>query len=90
MTSAKVIAKRGIKAPTPVFAWNFGNKIVGPINGILFMNLVPVTSFVITVIGGYHISAFELVGCLLVIIALIANNLYNRYKSNKKQQVEAD
>lgn len=73
-----------------VFAWNFGNRIVGPINGILFMNLVPVTSFVITVIGGYHISVFELVGCLLVIIALIANNLYNRYKSNKKQQVEAD
>jgi drug/metabolite transporter (DMT)-like permease len=36
-----------------VFAWNLGNRIIGPINGILFMNLVPITSFVISIVTGY-------------------------------------
>lgn len=61
-----------------VFAWNLGNRLVGPLNGILFMNLVPVTSFVITIMRGYQITSFELLGCLLTIGALVANNLVNR------------
>lgn len=61
-----------------VFAWNMGNRIVGPLNGILFMNLVPIASFVITIIGGYRLSAFEVLGCLITIAALVGNNLYSR------------
>ena len=62
-----------------VFAWNMGNRIIGPINGILFMNLVPITSFIITIINGYPVSAFEILGCLITISALVGNNIYNRY-----------
>lgn len=73
-----------------VFAWNFGNRMVGSINGILFMNLVPVTSFIISVLGGYHISLFELIGCLLTIIALVANNLCNRKKTEPTSYLEGE
>lgn len=67
-----------------VFAWNMGNRIIGPINGILFMNLVPITSFVITIINGYKVSTFEILGCLITISALVGNNIYNRYATKLK------
>lgn len=73
-----------------VFAWNFGNRIIGSINGILFMNLVPVTSFIISVLGGYHISSFELIGCLFTIVALIVNNLCARKKMDSKSYLEEE
>ncbi|KAA8369475.1 DMT family transporter [Leuconostoc carnosum] len=66
-----------------VFAWNLGNRIVGPINGILFMNLVPITSFVISIVNGYNISGFELAGVAITILALIGNNIYNRVAQSK-------
>ncbi|BBM21453.1 EamA family transporter [Lactiplantibacillus plantarum] len=66
------------------FAWNMGNRIVGSINGILFMNLVPITSFVISIINGYKVSAFELAGCLITICALVGNNIYNRVMVNNR------
>lgn len=66
-----------------VFAWNLGNRIIGPINGILFMNLVPITSFVISIVNGYKISAFELAGVSITILALIGNNIYNRVAQSK-------
>ena len=66
-----------------VCAWNLGNRIVGPINGILFMNLVPITSFVISIVNGYKISAFELAGVSITILALVGNNIYNRVAQSK-------
>ncbi|MFE0561808.1 EamA family transporter [Priestia megaterium] len=66
-----------------VFVWNTGNRIITPINGIVFMNMVPVTTFIITVIQGYHLTVFELVGALITITSLIGNNLYIR-KLNKQ------
>ncbi|MFR8085506.1 MAG: DMT family transporter [Leuconostoc gelidum] len=66
-----------------VFAWNLGNRIIGPINGILFMNLVPITSFVISIINGYKISGFELAGVSITILALVGNNIYNRVAQSK-------
>lgn len=64
-----------------VFAWNLGNRLIGPINGILFMNLVPITSFIISITNGYKVSVFELLGCTITIAALISNNIYGRIKS---------
>lgn len=60
------------------YVWNTGNKIVKPINGILFMNLVPVTAFVVSVLQGYQISNFEITGALITIAGLVGNNLYVR------------
>jgi drug/metabolite transporter (DMT)-like permease len=67
-----------IAAVVAVLAWNLGIKRLGAQNGILFMNLVPVTTFFITVVEGYRFSAMELVGAGLTIGALLANNLYQR------------
>lgn len=61
-----------------VFTWNYGNRLAGPINAILFMNVVPVTAFVISAMLGVKISLMEIIGAAIVILALIFNNIYNR------------
>lgn len=61
-----------------VFCWNAGNKALTPTNGILFINLVPITTITISVLQGYQVSLVELVGTLIIISSLIMNNLYQR------------
>lgn len=65
-------------AVVAVLSWNTGIRSVGAINGVLFINLVPVTAFLIGVAQGHAFSMDELAGALLVIGALVANNLYSR------------
>jgi drug/metabolite transporter (DMT)-like permease len=71
-----------------IFLWNTGNRIITPINGILFMDMVPVTTFIITVIQGYRLTAFELIGALITIVSLIGNNLYIR-KINRENSPQS-
>jgi drug/metabolite transporter (DMT)-like permease len=73
-------------AVVAVLSWNTGIRIVGPINGVLFINLVPVTAFLIGVAQGHNFSLDELTGALLVIGALVANNLYSRHQLKSKEQ----
>jgi len=61
-----------------VFSWNAGNRALTPINGILFINLVPVTTFVIAILAGYDMSRVEMIGAVITIAALASNNLYRR------------
>lgn len=62
-----------------VLYWNAGNKILGPVNGTLFMNLVPVTTFTITSISAHALpSAGQIIGVTLVVGALIMNNMFMR------------
>lgn len=61
-----------------VFCWNLGNKIITPNNGILFMNMVPITTFIISIINGYNMSTVEVLGALITIASLIINNIYLR------------
>src|SRR5215813_15523790 len=61
-----------------LFSWNAGNRALTPINGILFINLVPVTTFVISVLAGYNMSKLEVTGAIITIAALVSNNLYQR------------
>jgi drug/metabolite transporter (DMT)-like permease len=65
-------------AVVAVLSWNAGIRAVGAINGVLFINLVPVTAFLIGVAQGHDFGRDELLGALLVIGALVANNLYSR------------
>jgi drug/metabolite transporter (DMT)-like permease len=62
-----------------VFAWNSGNKIVTPLNGVLFMDLVPLTTILISALQGYAFNAAELLGAGLTIAALVLNNVYQRF-----------
>ncbi len=61
-----------------VLAWNEGIKRLGPPNGSLFINLVPVVTFVIAIEQGYRPGAIELTGALLTMLALIGANLAGR------------
>jgi drug/metabolite transporter (DMT)-like permease len=61
-----------------VLAWIAGFRVLGPANGVLFINLVPITAFAIGVAQGHRFGPGEIVGVVLVIGALVANNLASR------------
>jgi drug/metabolite transporter (DMT)-like permease len=61
-----------------LLSWNAGMKRLSPLNGILFINFVPITTFIVMAFQGYQVSAYEIYGTLLVIYALIRNNVYQR------------
>lgn len=61
-----------------VISWNTGIKILGAVNGILFINLVPITAFTIGIFQGHRFTVVEVVGACITIGALIANNLNAR------------
>lgn len=63
-----------------VLSWNAGIKLLGPVNGVLFINFVPITAFTIGVLHGRSFSHAEILGAAIVITALISNNLFLRYK----------
>lgn len=61
-----------------VLSWNTGIKITGPINGVLFINLVPVTAFAIGLAQGHRFASAELFGALITVAALVVNNISTR------------
>ena len=61
-----------------VLAWNSAIGMLGAQNAVLFVNLIPVTTFAIEVVRGYRPGAVELGGAALTIAALVANNLLAR------------
>jgi drug/metabolite transporter (DMT)-like permease len=68
-----------IGAVVAVLAWNAGVHRIGPANGALFLNLVPIVSFAIAItIQGYHPNGWELAGAALTIAALVYANLRGR------------
>ncbi|HDR7895467.1 DMT family transporter [Bacillus pacificus] len=66
-----------------VFCWNAGNRYISSINGILFMNLVPVLALIGSIFQGYTVDKIEIAGASLTIIALLCNNLWQRKESTK-------
>ncbi|HEY3605913.1 MAG TPA: DMT family transporter [Pseudonocardiaceae bacterium] len=63
-----------------VLAWNYGNKILTPLNGVLFMDVVPVTAFIISALTGKVPATMQIVGAAITASALICNNLYLRHR----------
>jgi drug/metabolite transporter (DMT)-like permease len=61
-----------------VLCWNAGMRDVGPVDGMLFINFVPVTAFAIRIAQGHRFAPIEFVGAALVIAALVANNVVAR------------
>ncbi len=61
-----------------VLAWNAGISVLGPANGVLFINLVPITAFAISVAQGHPLGIGEIAGAVLVIGALVVNNVATR------------
>jgi drug/metabolite transporter (DMT)-like permease len=61
-----------------VFAWNEGVRRLGPVNGALFINFVPISAFALQAALGEPVTRWELAGGALVIAALLFNNLMQR------------
>lgn len=71
-----------------LLAWNYGIKILTSLNGILFINAVPLTTLAIMLLQGYKITAYDIAGTLLVIGALVGNNLYQRHERHLKMRLK--
>lgn len=63
-----------------ILAWNFGLRRVGAQNATLLINLMPVTAFSYRSLQGVEYEWIELLGVALVVSALVANNLMQRYQ----------
>ncbi|MFF8614318.1 EamA family transporter [Streptomyces sp. NPDC015350] len=61
-----------------ILAFNHATRPLGPANGVLFINLVPLTSFAIEAVRGHRPTTAELTGVALTLAAVVANNLYSR------------
>jgi drug/metabolite transporter (DMT)-like permease len=61
-----------------VLCWNMGNKILTPLNGVLFMDVVPLTAFIISSLEGVVPAGAQLLGASFTALALVLNNLYLR------------
>ena len=66
-----------------LIGWNVGVSILSPLNGLLFINFVPVTTLVISAIQGNQITSYELIGVVFIVFSLIANNIFVRLIQKK-------
>ncbi|MGZ9583471.1 DMT family transporter [Paenibacillus marinisediminis] len=71
-----------------LLAWMRGMELLSPENGMLFINFVPATTFFISVLQGYQVSAAEWFGTTLILIALVVNNMLNRRTSQASARVQ--
>lgn len=64
-----------------VLCWNLGNKILTPLNGVLFMDVVPITAFTASSIAGVIPTHVQIVGACITGAALVLNNVYLRFRA---------
>lgn len=69
----------------PMYAWNSGSRMVGAINAMLFINLVPVVTFAFRYLQGHRFEWIELFGATLVIMALVTQNIALRRKISQAE-----
>lgn len=71
-----------------VLCWNIGNKILTPLNGVLFMDVVPITAFVLSAIIAVEPNDIQVFGACITAVALLMNNLYQRRVQNVASVVD--
>lgn len=71
-----------------VLAWNIGNKILTPLNGTLFMDVVPITAFTVSAITGKVPHPVQIGGAAITIFSLICNNYFIRRETLRKASTE--
>lgn len=63
-----------------LLGWNVGVSILKPVNGLLFINFVPITTVIITFLQGRAITIYDIVGVLIVIVALTLHAIFQRWR----------
>jgi drug/metabolite transporter (DMT)-like permease len=75
-----------------LLGWNFGVSILSSLNGLLFINFVPVTTLILSIFQGTQVTLFDVIGTILIIASLLSNNIFLRIRqkkaSNKKMQTK--
>lgn len=66
--------------------WNVGVMILSPLNGLLFINFVPVTTLVINYFQGMEITPYDYIGTAFIIVALLSNNIFLRIQQRKHHE----
>ncbi|AIO36079.1 eamA-like transporter family protein [Burkholderia cenocepacia] len=66
-----------------ILLWMIGNRNLGPMNGVLFMDVVPITAFVVSACTGVVPNRAQVAGAALTGVALILNNLYLRRRARR-------
>jgi len=61
-----------------VLCWNIGNKMLAPLNAVLFLNMVPLVAFIVSALLGVLPTSIQIIGACITVAALIGNNLYHR------------
>jgi drug/metabolite transporter (DMT)-like permease len=65
--------------------WNYGVSIITPLNGLLFLNFVPVTTLAIQVVQGASITAYDYIGTVFIIVSLLSNNIFMRVQQRRAE-----
>ncbi|BCQ58019.1 transporter (plasmid) [Burkholderia gladioli pv. gladioli] len=73
-----------------VLCWNLGVRVVTPVNGVLFMDVIPATAFAISACQGVMPVKAQIVGVACTASAIVLNNLYLRSHTRRKQQLHAN
>ncbi|MCP3717386.1 DMT family transporter [Paraburkholderia sp. CNPSo 3281] len=67
-----------------ILCWNLGNKILTPLNGVLFMDVVPITTFIVSSLEGVIPTNVQIAGACMSGAALILNNAYLRVRARRQ------
>lgn len=65
--------------------WNIGVGILSPLNGLLFINFVPVTTLAISIMQGHAITIYDYIGTACIIVSLLSNNIFLRLQLKKRE-----
>ncbi|WP_068676959.1 DMT family transporter [Oceanobacillus sp. Castelsardo] len=66
--------------------WNIGVSILSPLNSLLFINFVPVTTLIISAFQGNQITIFDILGTVFIIVSLVSNNIFVRMSQKKESK----
>jgi drug/metabolite transporter (DMT)-like permease len=66
-----------------ILSWNLGNRILTPLNGVLFMDVVPLTTFIVSALAGVIATPMQIAGGSMTCAALVLNNLYLRRRAQR-------
>lgn len=68
--------------------WNYGVSVITPLNGLLFLNFVPVTTLIIQIFQGASITSYDYIGTIFIIAALLSNNIFVRLQQKRVETQE--
>ncbi|MGA5688129.1 DMT family transporter [Cytobacillus pseudoceanisediminis] len=69
-----------------LLGWNIGVSLLSALNALLFFNLVPVTTLLISIFQDNQVTMFDLLGTVFIIVSLLSNNLYVRIQKKGSKQ----